>query len=128
MKDNHTKQVKAPNYNGNAMERLQAVYDPTAAEAVRDAQIVQLSRELGKSTRSVIAKLSTMGLYVPRNPDAAKPSVARSPSRTAIVRDIEAALNMERDALASLGRANKGDLQALHAATVPAEAETEGKD
>jgi len=116
MKNNTTKVVK--NYTAESEARLRSVYNPNAQESVRTAQIAQLAEELGKSTRSVIAKLSSMkgenghALYVPKDPTVTK-SVKRGPSRAEIVRNIESTLGLSRDALASLARSHRADLLKL---------------
>lgn len=127
-----TNQVKAPNYTESNVQRLKAVYQPDASEAVRTAQIAQLAEEMGKTPRSIIAKLGTMknseglALYVPKD-TTTRPSVARSPSRSEIVRQVEAALGMARDSLPSLARSNKGDLEKLMAAVPQPEPEPEAE-
>lgn len=57
---------KTVNYTAEQEARLMEVYTPSASQAERVAQVKALAEEMGKSTRSVIAKLTVLKVYVPK--------------------------------------------------------------
>jgi hypothetical protein len=57
---------KTVNYTAEQEARLVEVYVPSATQAERVAQVKALAEEMGKSTRSVIAKLTVLKVYVPK--------------------------------------------------------------
>lgn len=99
---------KTPNYTEAQQLRLKEVY---AAEPCRES-VEALAKEMGKSPRSIISKLSNMGVYIapPRLTKAGTPIVKKE----ALVAEI-----MERLAVdaPSLVKANKQDLERLVEAT-----------
>ena len=56
--------IKNVNYTKANEARLREVYSPTSSEAERTAQVNTLAEQLGKSSRSVIAKLTNMELLM----------------------------------------------------------------
>jgi hypothetical protein len=58
--------TKTVNYTPEMEARLKEVYVPTATQDERTAQVKALSVELKRTTRSIIAKLTTLSLYVPK--------------------------------------------------------------
>ena len=80
------------------------------ANPTRDT-VDALAREFGKTTRSIIAKLSREGVYVaqPRTTKTGEPIV----SKNEIVNDIASLLQVEVDDIASLEKATKIDLKNL---------------
>jgi len=114
---------KTPNYSAEAVERLKAVYVPEATQEERTAQVKALAIELNKSTRSVIAKLTTLELYVPKvyKTKQGKPVVKKE----ALVTAIEKIAGKE---LAGLEKATKKALETiLEMVTPEPEAETESE-
>lgn len=57
---------KTVNYTPEMEARMAEVYVPSAEQAERETQVKELANEFNKSTRSVVAKLTTLGLYVPK--------------------------------------------------------------
>jgi len=58
--------TKKENYSAAQVAKLEEVYNPKASQDERDAQILQLESELGKSVQSLRGKLAKMGIYVKR--------------------------------------------------------------
>jgi hypothetical protein len=60
--------AKTANYTDEQAAMMKARYDAVreASEDERDAVVLELAAELGKNKRSVISKLSNMGVYVPK--------------------------------------------------------------
>lgn len=104
-------------YTDEMVERMREVYDPKATESVRDAQIDELVAEFGLSRRSVIGKLTSEGLYVPREKVVSAPK-EKAETREEIVNDIAHILNIANDQLSSFKRANRPDLLVLRDAIV----------
>ena len=94
------------NYTEAMEARLAEVYDPSADEETRGAQIVELAQELGKNTQSVRAKLVRMGLYVKKE---YKAKTGEKPvTKETIVSNIARTLGVDADAqLSGLEKATK---------------------
>ena len=107
-----SKTKKPENYTSEMVERLQEVYNPESSESDRDAQIVALAEELGKNTRSIRAKLSSLNLYVKK---AYKAKTGAKPeTKEAIVTAIAEILGVDADAsLPGLQNAGKNALVLL---------------
>lgn len=102
---NTEKTVKVENYTPAMLKRMREVYDPNADQETRDSQVAQLAGELGKTTRSVIAKLSREGVYKAkeyRTKRGEKPV-----SKAALVAGIAALLDVDEDVAGSLEKATK---------------------
>ena len=85
-----------------------------AAAPLTYAKAVALAADLGKSTRSVIAKAKQLDLpYTPKPKAAAK---GRGVTKAAVVLDVAAALQVDVDAVAGLAKADMAALKALLAA------------
>lgn len=95
---------KAPNYTDEMVARLEEAYSANPTRETVDA----LAIELGKSERSIISKLSTMGIYQtpPRTTKTGKPIVKKEQ----MVAEISEKLNVE---VPSLVKTNKRDLETL---------------
>ena len=102
---------KAPNYTDEMVATLIAGYDPEASQDVRTAQVAQLSEALNRTTRSVIAKLSRMGLYVPK--EYTTKQGTKSVSKAAIVGGIAALCNVDEEIVESLEKATKNALTVI---------------
>ena len=94
--------TKEPNYTDEMVAQLEAEY---TAEPTRET-VDRLAEEFGKSPRSVISKLSNMGIYKapPRMTKAGKPIVKKE----TLVEEITRCLGIEAP---SLVKANKLDLE-----------------
>ena len=92
------------NYSDEAVARLHEVYDGTADEAERDAQVQELSVELAKCTRSIRAKLTREGIYVPKAKAPAGKAVVR---KAELVTAIAKAMGADEDVIGSLEKATK---------------------
>jgi len=96
--------TKAPNYTETQEARMREFYLEVPGRGSVDC----LAEEFGKSPRSIIAKLSNMGIYVapPRTTKAGKPIVKKE----VLVAEIMTKLGVEAP---SLVKANKQDLERL---------------
>jgi hypothetical protein len=98
---------KTVNYSDEAVARLQEVYDGGSSVEERDVQIAQLAEELGKSAPSIRAKLTHLGVYVPKNE---VPAGKGGPTKAVIVTAIADALEVQEEVIESLEKANKQTL------------------
>lgn len=89
-------------------EQVAALVDGVAAGKSPEV----LANELGKSVRSVVAKLSQMKLYKAKDTVKAEGRVTKSQ----LVLAVEAKLGLEVGVLASLEKADKAALEALASA------------
>lgn len=99
--------VKTVNYTPEMVSRLHAVYSPEATESEREAQILDLSAELGKNVASIRAKLTSEGLYVPKTKAPAGKATIRKAQLVAIIAH---KLNVAEEMVESLEKANKAVL------------------
>ena len=99
--------ASAKNYTDEMVATMTEQY---VANPTRDT-VDALARQFGKTTRSIIAKLSREGVYVaqPRTTKTGEPIV----SKNEIVNDIASLLQVEVDDIASLEKATKIDLKNL---------------
>lgn len=95
------------NYTVEMENILKTNYDPEDSEANRDAQIKEIAEAVGRSAQSVRAKLTRMGLYVPKAPKTEK---APRITKAQIVRYIAQAMDVSEEAIESLEKANKSTL------------------
>jgi hypothetical protein len=96
--------TKVVNYTDEMVEAIRSEYEAAPVRATVDA----LAARFGKTPRSIIAKLSTLGIYQApaRVTKTGKPVVKKE----ALVAEIVATIGVE---LPSLVKANKQDLEAL---------------
>jgi len=99
--------TKVVNYTDEMVETIVSVYEAAPERATVDA----LAEKFGKTPRSIIAKLSTLGIY--KAPARVTKSGAPVVKKEALVAEINNKLGVE---LPSLVKANKQDLEALFAA------------
>ena len=104
---------KTVNYTDEMVERMHLVYDGDAGVAERDAAVAQLAEELGKSARSIIAKLTREGIYVPKY---ALTKGKAGPTKAILVAAIAEALEVAEEVIESLEKANKSTLTRVLAA------------
>ena len=91
-------------------EMVAQMTDHYTANPTRDT-VDSRAREFGKTTRSIIAKLSREGVYVaqPRTTKTGEPIV----SKAELVSEVATVLGVEVDDIASLEKATKIHLKAL---------------
>ena len=99
--------TKVVNYTDEMVETIVAVYKAAPERATVDA----LAEKFGKTPRSIIAKLSTLGIY--KAPARVTKTGAPVVKKEFLVAEINSKLGVE---LPSLVKANKQDLEALFAA------------
>ena len=92
------------NYSETMIAEITTKYSADPVRATVDA----LADKFGKSPRSIIAKLSTLGIY--KAPARVTKTGAPVVKKEALVAEIVAAIGVE---LPSLVKANKQDLEAL---------------
>jgi hypothetical protein len=93
------------NYTVEMEAALIAGYDPEGTQDERTASVKALAVEVGKTTRSVVAKLSRMGVYVAK--EYRTKNGAKSVSKAAIVGGIAALIGVNEDTVGSLEKATK---------------------
>jgi hypothetical protein len=95
---------RVPNYTEDMVVEMVNKYTATPTKAT----VTALSLELGKTTRSIVAKLVREGVYKaePRVTKTGAPVVRKAE----LVASVEEALNLE---LPTLEKASKADLEAL---------------
>ena len=96
----------AKNYTDEMVEHMVAAYEDTPTLATVDALVA----EFGKPKRSIISKLSSLGVYKaqPRNTTKQATPVVR---KSELVAQIQVSLGTNQ--LDSLAKASKADLEAL---------------
>ena len=99
--------TKVVNYTDEMVETIVSVYEAAPERATVDA----LAEKFGKTPRSIIAKLSTLGIY--KAPARVTKTGAPVVKKEFLVAEINNKLGVE---LPSLVKANKQDLEALFAA------------
>ena len=99
--------ASAKNYTDEMVATMTEQY---VANPTRDT-VDALARQFGKTTRSIIAKLSREGVYVaqPRTTKTGEPIV----SKAELVSEVATVLGVEVDDIASLEKATKIHLKAL---------------
>ena len=119
-----TKTAKAVNYTAEQTAAILAGYDATADEATRKAQIEALALQLGKTVRSIVAKLSREKVYVAKEYTTKKGE--KPVKKDAHADAIGAVLKLTEAETESLTKANKTALEKIFAALAnskPIEAE-----
>ena len=109
-----TKQV-AVNYSPEMIAKMTADY-------AADKPLSEIAENVGKSVASVRAKLSSLGIYKPKEKPAGKKAGV---TKAGIVADIAAIVVGNRDGLESLQAATLSDLNALLAFLVAEMRESE---
>jgi len=99
--------ASAKNYTDEMVANMTKQYQANPTRETVD----ELAREFGKTTRSIIAKLSREGVYVaqPRTTKSGEPIVAKSE----LVSEVATILGVEVDDIASLEKATKVHLKEL---------------
>ena len=95
---------KTVNYTDEMVDRLAVVYDGSASDAEKRAQIKALAVELGRSEASIRAKLVREKLYVPfAKVEAGKAGVKKAE----LVQAIADKIDVDVDVIGSLEKATK---------------------
>ena len=97
--------ASAKNYTDEMVSTMTEQYQANPTRETVD----ELAREFGKTTRSIIAKLSREGVYVaqPRTTKSGEPIVAKAE----LVSEVATILGVEVDDIASLEKATKVHLK-----------------
>lgn len=104
---------KTVNYSDEAVARLHEVYDGSASDEDKRAQVKALADELGKNEASIRAKLVREKIYVPyAKVEAGKAGVRKAELVQAIADKIDA----DVDVIGSLEKATKVALSRVLAA------------
>lgn len=99
---------KTVNYSPQAVEHMVEVYASATSDSERKEVVHSLASELGKTVKSVIAKLSREGAYIKATPVTKTGS--KIETKAQIVADIE---QMARTTMPTLAKASKADLEKL---------------
>ena len=106
---------KVQNYTETEAANLVAAYvaagiaSGSLADATRKAVVVAQSVELGKTTRSVVAKLVREGVYI--KPTRISKTGNKPETKAAMVTRLAALMDMEESCLAGMEAATKGALE-----------------
>lgn len=124
MTDSNT---SASNYDKKQVEKMLSTYDAKATQEERDAQIRELEAVLGKKSNSIIAKLSSLGVYVAKV--RTTKTGGKVVQKSAIVSNIASLVGQNATKFASFSKATKADLlefeTMLTALVTPAKEESE---
>ena len=102
---------KNVNYTPEMEARAIEVYDPNADQETRDAQVDALSNEFNRTRRSVISKLSRLGVYKAKEYQTKKGD--RPVSKAALVANIASICGVDEDTVGSLEKATKNALNVV---------------
>lgn len=117
--------IKMPNtkeiqYSKDTDAIMMQVYNPEASQGERDAQVSELADKFGKKEKSIIAKLSKLGVYVKKQ-RVSKVTGDKPKSKADMVKDISTVLNVSFDKVESLTNATKTALVEIFEAIKPSE-------
>lgn len=99
------------NFSDEQVSRMKEVYDPTASDSARSAQVDAIAVEMSKTRASIVAKLSSMGIYQKKvRQDKTGAPVTTKQELVNAIRIFSGARDHE---LASLEKASKQDLKVL---------------
>ena len=110
-----SKATKAVNYTAQNVENMTALYTAADTAQERKDAVAQIANALGKTTKSVIAKLSREGVYI--KAVKATKTGAKVETKAAIVADIARNLGVDVESIASIANATKAALNALRDAS-----------
>ena len=105
---------KTVNYTPEAEARLVEVYGSANTDEARAEAVAMLAKELAKPKRSVIAKLSRMGVY--EKPERKTKTGEKVERKDSIATEIGEALGLAEADTDSLAKANARALKAIRAA------------
>ena len=101
---------KTVNYTEAQTAELVEAYKASATEAT----VAAFAAKFGKTTRSIVAKLSREGVYVAKTAKAE--AVAKAATKADLVKALEDAFDLAEGTLESLEKGSKAALEALVAA------------
>jgi|19_taG_2_1085344.scaffolds.fasta_scaffold07397_5 Tfp pilus assembly protein PilP len=102
---------KAKNYTPEMVATMLDTYSPEASQDERDAQVNQLVVDLGRSKRSIVAKLSSLKVYVPK--EYKTKQGAKPVSKAALVSVVASVCGADEDVFDSLEKANKNVIERI---------------
>jgi response regulator RpfG family c-di-GMP phosphodiesterase len=105
---------KTVNYTAENEARMVEVYGAAESDEARAEAVMTLAGELAKPKRSVIAKLSRMGVYV--KPERKTKTGEKVERKDRIATEIGEALGLSEADTDSLAKANAKALKAIRAA------------
>lgn len=108
------KTPKAPNYSAEQTAQILAGYTPTADQATREKQVADLAQALGRTVRSIVAKLSREKVYIAKTYET---KTGEKPVKKDEHADaIGAVLRLTEPEIESLTKANKTALAKIFGA------------
>lgn len=117
----------APNYTDEQVSKMVQTYNESEnSDVARKATVKAIAKELGKSVKSVIAKLCREQVYVKATP--VTKNGTKVTKKIEIVKAIAVTLATPFEALKSLGKATKADLEQLQASLARFEPEVKESD
>ena len=105
---------KTANYTNEMVTEMVDTYSAQKTEDERTSVVEAMAEKFGKTTRSIVAKLSREGVYVAKT--AKTKNGAKVQTKGAMVDEIAVALGITRDDVASLENATKDTLAKVLAA------------
>ena len=109
-----TKSTTAVNYSEATVAQMISTYSAATDAESRKAAVSSIASEIGKTVKSVIAKLSREGVYI-KAAKTAKTGKAIV-KKEEMVNDIAMLLDLDFDDVKSLGKATKASLELILAA------------
>ncbi len=106
-----TTTTKNVNYSKTDLERLISAYDSCDSDAERKETIVKFSDALGKTTNSIIAKLSNMKVYI--KPTKVSKTGEAIIKKGVLVDKIAEIMGEDAEEIETLEKANKTVLQKI---------------
>jgi len=102
---------KTVNYTDDQVSKMIKAYQTADTDSSRKEAVQSLATDLGKTVKSVIAKLCREGVYIKATPvTKSGEAVVRKED---IVKNIASKLDLKFDDVKSLGKATKLDLETL---------------
>jgi len=111
-----TKKEKAPNYTNEQTAELVAAYVAVKTPEERSEVVETFANKLGKSTRSIVSKLSRESVYIKKTYQTK--TGAKAVTKSKLVQDIAAAMGLNEESLNGMENATKGALQKVLAFVV----------
>ena len=101
----------AVNYTADQVSKMVETYSAADSQESRKEAVASIAKSLGKTVKSVIAKLSREGVYV--KAQAVTKTGSKVIRKETIVKAIATSLDLEFSQIKSLGKATKADLEVL---------------
>lgn len=103
--------AKQVNYTPEQVETLMQGYNPELSYEERTAQVEALAMQLGKNKQSIVSKLSSMKVYVPKT--YVTKTGGESVSKDDLSDRIALAMGENAESFETLAKANKAVLQKI---------------